>query len=380
MTKQFVRVPLLAASPGTERCLVYHRYGEAGARPKAYLQAALHADEIPPLLVAHHLIRLLDEADRQGWIRGEIIVVPMANPVGVGQVVNARLLGRHELGGGGNFNRNWPDLASAVADVVKDRLTKDATANVALIRQAMISALQDLSRGTELASLRTTLALLACDADIVLDMHCDLEALLHIFSTPANWHEAQDLAAETGARAVLLAEDSGGSSFDEAFSGSWVRLAAMSDASGSIPQACFAATIEYRGTADVSDELAGPDAAALFRFLQRRSVIAGDPGPLTAQACDATMLDACDIVRAPAAGVLSYKQSLGARVAEGDVIAELVNPAAENPEAARTPIRSGTDGFILSRRPDHLVRPGDTVAKVVGTRSLPQRKGLLLED
>ncbi|MEZ5600227.1 MAG: hypothetical protein R3F36_04160 [Candidatus Competibacteraceae bacterium] len=38
---------LPAPAPGTRRALRVHRYGTPGARPKAYFQAALHADEIP---------------------------------------------------------------------------------------------------------------------------------------------------------------------------------------------------------------------------------------------------------------------------------------------------------------------------------------------
>ena len=42
---------LPAVGFGTERTLTAWRYGRAGARPKAYLQAAIHADEIPGMLV-----------------------------------------------------------------------------------------------------------------------------------------------------------------------------------------------------------------------------------------------------------------------------------------------------------------------------------------
>ena len=49
-------IPLGADRPGTQRTLLVHRYGDPDARPKAYLQAALHADETPALLVAHHLV------------------------------------------------------------------------------------------------------------------------------------------------------------------------------------------------------------------------------------------------------------------------------------------------------------------------------------
>lgn len=379
MTHSIERLPLLDGSPGTSRQLTVHRYGAPGARPKAYLQAALHADEIPPLLVAHHLLRQLDAAERAGRIRGEIIVVPMANPIGAGQVVNDALLGRHELGGGGNFNRGWIDLSHGLAERLAGRLGPDPAANVAAVRAVMAALIAGQRATTQASSLRLAMARLAFDADIVLDLHCDNEALAHLFLVPAHWPLAADLAAEIGSRAVLLAEDSGGRSFDEAFSTPWIKLAA-GDAAHPVPPACLAATVEYRGLADVSDELAEPDAAALVRFLQRRGVIAGDPGPLPPLQAVVAPLEAVDLIRAPAAGVIAYKRPLGAAVAAGEVIAELVDPVAEDPAAARRPIAAATDGLLISRRLDRLVRPGSTIAKVVGQRPLPHRTGLLLED
>jgi predicted deacylase len=370
----------MGGSVGTSRHVVVHRYGEPGARPKAYLQASLHADEIPPMLVQHHLIRLLDEADRAGLIHGEILVVPVANPIGVSQVVNDMLSGRYELGGAGNFNRNWPDLSQGLAERVRDRLGGDVAANVAAVRAAMGELLAGQRANSQLASLRLSLARLAYDADIVLDLHCDNEALPHLFLIPAHWPLATDLAAEIGSRAVLLSDDSGGRSFDEAFSTPWVKLAAAIGGAHPVPAACLAATIEYRGTADVSDELAAPDAAALFRFLQRRRLIGGDPPPLPPLQAVVSSLDAVDLVRSPGAGVLAYKQKLGATVAAGTVIAELVDPMADDPREARTPIVTATDGLVLSRRLDHMVRPGSSVTKVVGQKKLPYRTGLLLED
>jgi predicted deacylase len=379
MSKNIERIPLLPHGPGAVRHLAVHRYGQPGARPKAYLHGSLHADEHPPMLMLHHLVRLLDEAERAGQIRGEIVVVPMANPIGMSQIVNGVQLGRYELAGGGNFNRNWPDLFDGLAQEVGGLLTADPVRNVTLVRAAIVASLQARTATNEISSLRLGLARLAADADIVLDCHCDSEALLHLFLIPAHWPGAADLSAELGSRATLLSEDSGGRAFDETFSTPWTKLAhAFPDKS--IPAACLSATVEYRGSAEVGDEWAEPDAQALFRFLQRRGLLAGDPGPLPAPQCEATRLDACDVVRSPAAGIVAYKQRLGARVAAGTVIAEIVDPMADDPRAARTPVRTATDGLLLSRRTDKFVRPGDSLAKVVGTKSLPHRKGLLLED
>ncbi|MFZ1324686.1 MAG: succinylglutamate desuccinylase/aspartoacylase family protein, partial [Candidatus Contendobacter sp.] len=101
---------LPSPAPGTRRTLRVHRYGAPGARPKAYFQAALHADEIPGLLVAQHLLCGLEQAQMEGRILGEVVVVPVANPIGLGQHLNGRLLGRFDFESTGNFNRGFPDL------------------------------------------------------------------------------------------------------------------------------------------------------------------------------------------------------------------------------------------------------------------------------
>ena len=44
-------IELISASPGQRHVLPVLRYGQAGAGPKAMIQAALHADEVPALLV-----------------------------------------------------------------------------------------------------------------------------------------------------------------------------------------------------------------------------------------------------------------------------------------------------------------------------------------
>ena len=378
MTRETKHLPLSGSTAGTARTLTVHRYGAAGARPKAYIQASLHADETPAMMMAHHLVPLLDAAAAEGAITGEVVLLPYANPIGLSQFVNATHLGRYEMGGGGNFNRNWPDLAALVADKVEGRLTHDPESNVRIIREAMAEALAWQEPRGELAALRMQLARLAHDADIVLDCHCDDDALMHLFLIPAHWPDGQDLASELGCRAVLLAEDSGGASFDEAFSTPWTRLAERFPGHP-IPPACFAGTVELRGGADVSDELGTRDAQAVFRFLQRRGVIAGDPGALPAPQCEATRLDATDSVRSPAPGILAYKVSPGDHVQKDQVLAEVIDPSAE-PGQARTPVASGTDGLVLSCRAYRFVQPGMTVAKVVGTHSLDHRSGYLLED
>jgi predicted deacylase len=377
--KTILTLPLPEQSPGTTRHLKLHRWGEPGASPKIYMQAALHAGEVPPMLVAQHLIALLDAADRQGGITGEIVLVPAANPIGLAQVLNETHLGRYEFNTGENFNRGFMDLAPVAAERLKGRLGPDARENVAQIRAACRALLSEMAPQGELPALRRLLMLQAVDADIVLDLHCDDESLVHLYAGEARWPDGSDLSAELGAMGVLLAADSGGSSFDEVFSDFWAKLRALLGDAQPIPDATLAVTVEFRGTADVSDELAAADAAALLRFLQRRGAVAGDPGPLPAAKCAGTRLAAVDWLRAPVAGVLVYRRELGARVSKGDVIAEIVDPLADDPAASRTPVRTITDGLLLTRRTRLMVRPGQAIGKIVGTVDLPTRKGALLD-
>jgi predicted deacylase len=380
MSRRSERLRLGAARPGTERSLLVHRYGDPAARPKAYLHAALHADETPGLLVLHHLARMLDEAAKRGGITGHVVLFPFANPIGLDQIVGRRHSGRYDLFGGGNFNRGWPDFFEPLAKRVEGRLSADAEANVAAVRAALAEVLADWPANDLLGHLCLALAREAADADLVLDLHCDDDALMHVYLVPAHWPEARDLAAELGCRAVLLAEESGGGAFDEAFSTLWTRLARRHPEIP-VPPACLAATVELRGQPDVSDALAEQDAGALFRVLQRRGIVAGDPGPLPEMQCEATDLDACDAMRAPAAGVLSYVAELGAQVRAGETLAWLIDPAADDPAKARREIVARTSGLVLSRRVHKYVVEGLSVAKIVGTEPLAWREdGELMLD
>ncbi len=381
MGKTVETIELVTPSPGTNRFLKVHRYGNPGARPKAYFQAALHSDEYPGLLVANHLIGLLDEAEANDSIKGEIVVVPVANPVGLGQQLLGQHVGRNEFSSGGNFNRSWPDLSDQVFARVKGKLGANENKNVSIIRQALAEETAAIEVQTELDGLRKTLIGLSITADMVFDMHCDNDALMHLYSSARHRDLAVELAADIGAPVMLLEMDPGGSPFDEANSGVWWKLKEKAGEDTPIPAACFATTVEFRGRNDVFDELAAADAVGLFRFLQRRGVIDGDPGPLPQALGEPTPLEGTDVMRAPAAGVLAYHKDLGDWVEAGETVADLIDLMAEDPKQARTPIASKATGLFFARMNEKLVRQGAEICKVAGKEPLEHRQtGNLLEE
>ncbi|MEE4301446.1 MAG: succinylglutamate desuccinylase/aspartoacylase family protein [Pseudomonadales bacterium] len=368
------RIGLGAAGDAESASVRVLRFGTPGARPKAYLQAGLHAGELPGMLVLRELARRLAEAAARGALIGEVILVPMANPIGLAQRRFGVLQGRFEEVSGENFNRGWPDVTEAVVWRIDGSLVMDPASNVATIRSAISAEAAAIDAQRPVDRLRRGLFSLACDADLVLDLHADDEALVHLYTGPALWPRAEPLAAELDARAVLLCEASGGGPFDEACSAPWWALAPRFPGLP-IPPACFAATVELRSNNEVEQRLVEDDAAALERFLRHEGVVAGEVRAAPRLLCEATQLTAMQQLRAPAEGVVIYRARLGDRVRRGEVVASLVDPLGDSVDVC-----AETEGVLFARHDQRYAWPGKVIGKIAGSEVLPERTGNLLTD
>lgn len=367
-------------TPGSTIELPFYRIGPSTAPEKVYLQAALHADEQPGTMVLHHLLPMLRQADEHELLRARFVVVPMANPLGMANLVHRSHIGRYDLNTGVNYNRQWPDLFSMIRSSVAGRLGESEAFNVNLIRKAVAMWIETQQPRSAAEQLRLFLLKEAHDAEFVLDLHCDSDSLPYIYTSPELMPELQDLADWMGAAAVMTAADSGGGSFDEVLPLLY-RKVAQTNPGKPVPMASATATLEYRGQPDVFDQHGEQDAVRLFGFLCGRGLIDADPGRVPEQSCEATPFEATEIIRVDRPGMVAYRVDLGQHVTKGQPIADLI--AMDGPEAfiARTPIVAGTDGIVLSRALRKYVTRGEGIAKIVGKVPLPARKGgYLLED
>ncbi|MDW5499192.1 M14 family metallopeptidase [Pseudomonas lundensis] len=343
---------------GGQRQFTSFHFGQPGKGEKIYLQAGLHADELPGVLVLHYLKRLLSQAERRGELQSEIILVPVANPPGLAQVVLNGGVGRFDLVSGRNFNRDFPDLAR----LLQQQDFSSAVAARPQVRAAMRSALQALTDTSEVTALRRQLLLLACDADLVLDLHCDDCAILHMYADPAWREQAEALACFMDIGAVLLSQDSGGGSFDEACGLPWHRLAVQHSDLNGMPPGCMAVTLELRGQRDISHELASADAERLYRYLQHRGAVAGEA--LTIPPREVAMLPfaAGEIVTASASGILLLLRQPGEWVEADEAVAEIIDPITDTVKA----VRAKAGGFIYACRQAPFVTLGAEVMKIAG--------------
>ena len=365
----------IATEPGVASYqLASCHYGSPGSGKKAYIQAALHADEVPAMLVAHFLKRELDRLDAEGRVRGEIVLVPAANPVGLSQMVHGMPFGRFDLGTGVNFNRAFRHVADELKARLTGRLGADAQANVALIRGEARAAVARWEPADHTEVLKKALLGMAIDADIVLDLHCDNEAVLHVYTGSALAGRVEPLAALLGARVLLLSDASGGEPFDEACSRLWWDLAAHFGPDTPVPPACAAITVELRGEMEVRYDYAQQDAQALLQYLAREGLLDIPQEPRPAPLCAPTPLTAVERLDAPQSGVLVFLKALGEQVAAGEAVADIVNPVT----GVTATVHAHHGGLLFaSTAHRHLLR-GMHICKIAG--STPFRSGSLLSQ
>ena len=380
MAFESIRKTIRGDAPGQSCELNYFRIGDQQSGKKVFMQAALHADEQPGILILHHLLPLLKAADEKNLLNAEFVLFPMVNPLGMGNIHFRQHSGRYNWSSGVNFNRQWPDLFDNVRENLEGRLGSIVDENIRIVRSEVGAWLKQLKPVNAMQQQQKLVMNEAYDADFVLDLHCDNEALPHVFISPHLVPEFIDLSDWVGAEATLTCKDSGGGSFDEVWSGLWSNLI-NHFTDKPLRHACCSATLEYRGNFDVFDDLNRQDALNLYGFFQSRSLIGGEPvTQKPGSSPPPTDLAATEMLRVDQAGLLAYKVKLGERVSKGQIIAELVALEGDQAFVTRTPVYAGTDGVVISRNTSKYVWPGCSIAKIVGSEILESRGNYLLED
>lgn len=365
---------LAGGTPGTQRQLTSLHFGPNDAGRKVYLQASLHADELPGMLVAHHLRAKFAALEAAGRLRAEVVLVPVANPIGLAQALLRQNAGRFDLHSGENFNRHFPSMVDRVREPLAIQLGDDLQTNAQRVRSALREAASTLPEPTELASLRKTLMSLACDAEVVLDLHCDCESLAHLYTATPLWPAVEPLARLLGAEASLLALESGDHPFDEACSMPWWHLQTHFAGRHPLPLGCVSVTVELRGLHEVSHPQAQADADAITGFLMHHGAIDGEPPTLPPLRRGATALDATEVLIAPCAGLVVWLRELGDALKAGDAVVDVIEPIT----GVVSTLRSRQDGVFLARDHQRFTTAGRSLAKIVGEATV--RSGKLSGD
>ncbi|MGB0835168.1 MAG: hypothetical protein ACPGR2_11665 [Psychrobium sp.] len=344
---------LAESTIGTARQLITHKF--IGNKPgkKVYIQAGLHAGEHPGILVLHELISIFQEACRQGTMVGEITIVPCANPIGLSQMIGGELLGRFDLADCTNFNRRFPDL-SQYSDIGKQQSIDDIKSNI-------VAKLQARKVYGEAPQLKHQLLTLALTADIVIDLHCDTQSILHIYAPTAHTDKATELASLMQCDVVITGTDDHAQSFDDVINTFWSSMAPTAKSGEQTP---FAMTVELRGRGDVEEALAKHDAIAIQRFIdaQNESYIKRDGEAFSPQYV--RPLNALHQVNAESSGIVVYNVTPGTIVNEGQALGRIINPTIACRDASIQDIVAPVDGIIFSVHHAHMTQTGQVLFKI----------------
>lgn len=327
--------------------------GRDAEKPKAYLQAALHANELPGVAALHYLIPMLARAEAEGRLAGDVTIVPKANPIGAAQYLFHEHAGRFSLGSRVNFNRDFPlpDAEGRVARIAAD-------APVAAEKR-----------------LKSRLLELADGHDIVLDLHCDDEALSYLYIPAPLWPLMRDLAACLKCDGVIVWDETSDAAFEEAAAR---QIADIGDRTFDWTTKAVT-TVELRGRADVDAKTAAEDAEGLYRFLVLRGVVDDpDMAPIAPWNGVAAPIENIELMHAPAAGALLYHVAPGDTVKKGDRLVTIVSAPGE--EGGATEIFAPQDGLILTRRSHRVTTLGDDLVKLVGSERSSAAKAGTLDD
>ena len=355
----------------TGHVITVYRFVGNGGGPAVYIQSGIHGNEHPGILVAVKLIELIKGILSTHPLKGSITIVPLCNPIALSQTVQGEILGRFDIHTGKNFNRHFPDLSNKVID--KCHATRGEDIDISTVRAVLKAMLDGHTLDDPSEQMKSDLFQLASEHDVVIDLHADNRSILHVYTPEHGADITKILTAELECNLALTGTYDSEGGLDDALNYFWCAM----QSELLLKTLPVAYTIELRGRYDISEKLTTQDATALYNFLCRMNVI-DDKVPAKKYTHEVFPVNGIDLVKASKCGVLKLYRKLGEHIAEGDLIAEIMelNAVVNN---STTELRSLTDGILFCCSFHGIVPLGQTVYKIAGAKQLHKESGYVLE-
>jgi uncharacterized protein len=362
------KIALPSLGPGSPLFMTQHEFTGGSSAKSAYIQAGLHAGEMPGYLVADHLIRILKQLSQESMLLGNITVVPYANPIGASQKVLGDFPGRFYMQTGENFDRYFPSIHEPLQQAVAaQRFRKN---DIGAFKEYFQSEMNKIHVSDPAAMTKKILLQEALKHDVVIDLHCALDATLFIVGKADQQSRTMRLAESVSAKAIVLEGRIENAPLDESYARAWAALREVGlvdeDKQG------FVAVIELRGRADVNDNLAQQDAMGIIRFLTGEGLIqlSEKLAKVMEQEVllcpeEGNLLTYCD-----STGFIVFSKRPGDMVSKGEKYAEILILDSDQ-DAERIPVCSEIDGMLLDITNTYVVRAGQRIAWIAGAEPIP---------
>ncbi|MCL1140074.1 succinylglutamate desuccinylase/aspartoacylase family protein [Shewanella pneumatophori] len=299
---------------------VFHIAGKDSHAPKVFIQANVHGAEVQGNAVIFQLMKQLEQMD----VRGEVTLLPLANPLGINQKSGEFTLGRFDPITGVNWNREYLDHKTDIASWYQQHRHLDDKALIAAYRLQLIESCNahlnsewGVTTGKRLA---VTLQSLAHQADIVIDLHTGPKSCKHMYCPE------YDVAAASlfSIPYTLVIPNDFGGAMDEAAFCPWWQLTEIANSQGrrlKVPVAAFTLELGSQERIDMDDAL--NDAKGILAYLSQRGVVSEyvQAAEMARYAC---YLKDYKKFHAPIAGMVEYKAELGHILYSGETLANVL--------------------------------------------------------
>ncbi len=297
---------------------VFHFKGSQSNAPSLYLQSSVHAAEAQGYLVA----LLLIEHFAKNPPKGEVTIVPLANPYGADCKAGEYTAGRFDPVTGDNWNRNYLDLSYKFEKFLQNNKDKIFAEIISLFKQLMQDNIKaELQKPIAYhKKLALELQQLAVTADIVLDLHCDTISKPHIYSAKY----ALDSATKLGIEYIIEIPAKFAGALDEASFCPWLALYQQYNKSNP-PFEAF--TIELGSQEQINVDDAKAQVESILGYLNEKGVIAESDFKVKEFSGFICKLEDFLSVYAPVGGLILESVALGKKIQAGESLVVISNPA-----------------------------------------------------
>ncbi|MEG3863598.1 succinylglutamate desuccinylase/aspartoacylase domain-containing protein [Microcoleus sp. herbarium12] len=368
-------IPVVQLASGDRLSLQVYQFRGAIPGKKAYIQSNLHGAEISGNAVIHQLIEFLMSQDSNQLI-GEILLVPVCNPVGVSQRSHHFSPGRYNHYDGEDWNRIFWDFEKEGEDIqafAKSHINLDAdTIKYKYRKEIAWSFAKQLARINAPSCrpyseiYRYQLQSLCLDADYVLDLHSSTnQAVDYIYCFSSRSESAKAFLLDRG----ILFDEYDGDAFDEAFLKPWLALEkSLTELGSAIVFDVEAWTLELGSGMQMNPESVAKGLRGIKNYLATKGLLKIEGFPLPETAAHPMILTPKNSVKkyyAPAGGMIQNRVQLGSFVKKGDRLYQILSFNKNGELPSLVEVSAESDVFVFDVSTNHSVNQGEYVLSVM---------------
>ncbi|MFB2922065.1 MULTISPECIES: succinylglutamate desuccinylase/aspartoacylase domain-containing protein [Aerosakkonema] len=368
-------IPLVQLASGDRLHLQVYQFVGANPGKKAYLQANLHGAEIVGNAVIHLLIEFLMTLDRTD-ITGEILLVPVCNPLSTNQRTHYFSTGRYNIYDGKDWNRIFWDYEKECQDLetfAQSQLSFDeATIRQNYLNRIKLSFEEQLKKINSPSSVpydelyRYHLQSLCLDANYVIDIHSSSnQGIDYIYGFKGREESAKTFLLDY---AIWLNEYDG-ITFDEAFLKPWLALEeTLAYLGKQIKFDVESWTLELGTGMQMNPQSVSQGVLGIKNYLSQKGLLSipGFPLPETkTHQINFTQKTQHKKYYAPAGGMIQERLPLGASINAGERLYQIISFNKKGELPTLIDVNAAKGGIIFDLSTNYSVNQSEYVLTVL---------------